>query len=392
MRRAVHPVSCLETGKSKFMRRIPDATFGLATFQAKDYQNCLASYELDSERLLALAMHPNTGLLADPRWGEANLVYPFAVYEAKGWSGDPRQARYQACAAASQYLDLLDALARQPGEPGNVDRNYQTVESRNAQVFAITSFGAHWHVMVGYRRPRLAREYAGRKGMSNTVYLFQRVWSGRISTERKAWELLSIIDQIHEWGVTKHRDFVIRHLKPWHCLWRHTVVEDLRMARDELKWDDDFAIPPNRQLSQWMLPDWTKHFSGGALSKLKLTAGRLMTEALRKYRAEIMSAGSVEVWFCLRNDCNSNSEFTSLEKMVDHFREWHGLDLGHYADLRRSWEDASRIPVLHSSDSGEPKASGMDEEIDVQAKRKYIWESELDDGDPGPSSRKRVRR
>ena len=172
MRATVHRVSCLQTGQSKFVTRIPDATFGLATFQPKHYQNAIASYELDAERLQALALHRNCGLRADPRWGEANLVFPFAVYEAKGWKGDPREARHQACSAAAEYLDLLDALARRPGlsdRPGGAA--YQMPESRSSQVFALTSFGAHWHVMVGYRRPRLAREYKGRSGMSDMVYV-----------------------------------------------------------------------------------------------------------------------------------------------------------------------------------------------------------------------------
>jgi hypothetical protein len=171
VRSAAHPVSCLSTGQSKFITRIPDATFGLATFQPKHYQNAIASYDLDARRIQALALHRNCGLLSDPRWGGRDLVFPFAVYEAKGWSGDPREARHQACSAAVAYLDLLDALARHPGKEGQREGAYQASESRNSQVFALTSFGAHWHVMVGYRRPRLRREYEGRKGMSKNVYV-----------------------------------------------------------------------------------------------------------------------------------------------------------------------------------------------------------------------------
>ncbi len=168
----VHPVSCLQTGETKYSWRVPDATFGLATFRPGDYQTAVASYALDAERLRALTLHRDCGLIADPRWGDANLVFPFAVYEAKGWTGDPGDARRQACAAASVYLDMLDALARQPGKPGKVGTSaYQSTESRNSQVFAITSFGAHWHIMVGYRRPRLAREHRQRLGMSDTVYV-----------------------------------------------------------------------------------------------------------------------------------------------------------------------------------------------------------------------------
>jgi hypothetical protein len=75
----VYPVSCTLTGKSRFVKRISDATFGLATFHPKHYQNAVASYELDAERLQALALHRHCGLISDPRCGEADLVFPFAV-------------------------------------------------------------------------------------------------------------------------------------------------------------------------------------------------------------------------------------------------------------------------------------------------------------------------
>lgn len=47
-------MSCLLVGEPKFVKRIPDATFGLATFKPKDYQNILAEWDLDHDRLEAL--------------------------------------------------------------------------------------------------------------------------------------------------------------------------------------------------------------------------------------------------------------------------------------------------------------------------------------------------
>lgn len=171
IRQKRHPVSCLLAGDPKFIKRIPDATFGLATFQPKDYQSVLAEWDLDHDRLEALLLHQHCSLISDPRWGDTNLVFPFAVYEAKGWSGDAREARQQACSAGAVYLDLLDDLARQPGMIGKKSGAYQTPQSRNSQVFAYTSFGAHWHILVGYKRPRLKREYAGYEGLSESVYV-----------------------------------------------------------------------------------------------------------------------------------------------------------------------------------------------------------------------------
>lgn len=108
--------------------------------------------------------------MADPKWGETDLVFPFAVYEAKGWSGDCREARRQACEGAVCYLDMLDNLARTPGAVGST-KPYQTATSHQYQVFALTSFGAHWHLLVGYRRPRQLTEHCEKEGLSETVYV-----------------------------------------------------------------------------------------------------------------------------------------------------------------------------------------------------------------------------
>ncbi|KAF1959956.1 hypothetical protein CC80DRAFT_440179 [Byssothecium circinans] len=268
----VHPVSCTLTGKSRFAKRIPDATFGLATFRPEHYQNAVASYELDAERLQALALHRSCGLISDPRCGEADLVFPFAVYEAKGWNGDPREARHQACAAGAAYLDMMDALARVPGQSEVRDREYQFEESHSAQVFALTSFGAHWHIMVGYRRPRLKREHAGHPGVSDTVYLYQRVWSSRIADERSAWKLLYLVDQIHDWGVTTFRDYIIRHLKAWHRFGRVGWANDASTLRFVL--GKDFAT--SGTLIIFDTPGWAKNFGADFKTALKQKSGKLL--------------------------------------------------------------------------------------------------------------------
>ena len=96
------------------------------------------------------------------------------VYEAKGWAGDCRDARRQACSGAAFYLDMLDELARKPG-PVGTPRIYQTKTSHQYQVFVLTSFGAYWHLLVGHRRPRLPSEGAGTKEMSETIYVCVKI-------------------------------------------------------------------------------------------------------------------------------------------------------------------------------------------------------------------------
>jgi hypothetical protein len=103
--------------------------------------------------------------------------------------------------------------------------------------------------------------------MSKSVYIFQRIWSAGVVTERTAWELLSLVDQIHLWGVTDHRDFVIQHLKPWHeyaetCYARNAdwTLADERLGR---------RIDPETGLDRWVLPAdiaqlpaWARHLTG----------------------------------------------------------------------------------------------------------------------------------
>lgn len=167
----VDEISCKLTGEYVLRERIPDAVFGMATFTDNDADLPYWIYELDRTRLEKVLLHPKYGLAADPKRDDnIGMAFPFMVYEAKGWRGDCREARRQACSAAAFYLDMLDQLARVPG-PVDAPRPYQTRTSHHYQVFALTSFGAYWHLLVGHRRPRLEQEHAGLPGMSDTVYV-----------------------------------------------------------------------------------------------------------------------------------------------------------------------------------------------------------------------------
>ncbi|KAL9630570.1 MAG: hypothetical protein Q9164_006346 [Protoblastenia rupestris] len=228
----VDPVTLKLTGRRTLVQRTPDATFALATY-TPEVTFDIQDPALRTDRLERLLLHRKCGLISDPRWGHCNMVFPWAIYEAKGWSGDPREARRQACTGAKRYLNMLDHLARVPG-PASTSARYQTETSHDFQVFAFTSFGSHWHVLVGCKHDRLAQQHAGIEGMSKNVTvstqskleqrpkltvaskLFRRIWSGSITNTRKAWELIYLVDQIQEWAKTTFRDWVIKHLRPWH--------------------------------------------------------------------------------------------------------------------------------------------------------------------------------
>lgn len=314
-----HPVLYTLTGESSIVNRIPDATFGLATFSDSTRGSSVQTDELSRERLERLLFHRKCGLLGDPKWGESDLVFPFAVYEAKGWSGDCREARRQACQGGACYLDMLDNLARTPGPVGSA-KVYQTKTSHQYQVFALTSFGAHWHLLVGYQRPRQAKEYAGTEGMSKTVYvgnfcvssahqckvleltnsmqIFQRVWSTRVTNERAAWELLSLVDQIHLWAITEFRTFVTEHLKPWHKFCDDNYLLD---------WNSVYDVKPElkrmRTCSEGTdlpLPSWVNLLNDPIQRKVQARAQNSLAKALEKYHHQ-KGKGRCEIesgWHC----------------------------------------------------------------------------------------------
>jgi hypothetical protein len=88
-----------------------------------------------------------SGLIVDGVWGEASIVFPFAVYEAKKRSmtyADAARQIYHACQA---YLAMLDDLARDPVDV----RKYQSKESGAFQLFAFTSCGSAWTVFVAHQ-------------------------------------------------------------------------------------------------------------------------------------------------------------------------------------------------------------------------------------------------
>ncbi|KAJ6142839.1 hypothetical protein N7471_002292 [Penicillium samsonianum] len=372
-------VSCLLDGQPKFVRRIPDATFGLATFKPADYPDypdSLDVWSLDRDRLESLLLHRHCGLISDPHWGDVDLVFPFAVYEAKGWSGDPREARRQACSAGAVYLDMLDNLARKPGASGGIKRPYQTAQSCNNQVFALTSFGAHWHILVGYKRLRLEREHAGHEGLSESVYVFQRIWSGRVVTKRKAWELLSLVDQIHSWGVTEHRDSVIQHLKAWHAFGRLCYANDSQFLDQQLTADplkeyreehgEPIILGPVASLQ---LAGWVKNLTTDTRDKLRQRAIFHFWEARRR-DAVANSADEPIEWRCVQGDCGPAESpgypLTGKEEFSTHCRQAHGYSdiaiarLGHAFKELKYLEERPNEPNLRQmkrSSCGEPGPS-----------------------------------
>ena len=98
-------------------------TFGLATISNTTAQKRSESVDSSSveypdslvkERLQKQLHHRNCGLVVDPRWGNVDLIFPFATYEAKKKKKSLEDAERQLLEAGSIYLGMLDDLQRDP--------------------------------------------------------------------------------------------------------------------------------------------------------------------------------------------------------------------------------------------------------------------------------------
>lgn len=135
--------------------RIPDATFGIKPFGPYSSIHGYPTYYrrdakkepepwLHRSRLHSMMQNPECGLVVDGMWGETELIFPFASYEAKKDSDGSNSAEKQIHHACRTYVAMLDDLAR---NPNNV-AEYQTKESSQFQLFAFTSSACDWKVYV----------------------------------------------------------------------------------------------------------------------------------------------------------------------------------------------------------------------------------------------------
>jgi len=148
-----------------------------------------------------------------------------------------------------------------------------------------------------------------------------------VVTERKAWELLFMVDQIHIWGVTDFRDFVIHHLKPWHEFCKICHVLDT----DSLPLCDGFDFNAlEAQGMMWVLPlpEWTRHLSDSERRRLLQVSAKIQREAVLKYRSGNVEGchGMGAILSCLDDGCGPFPGYplTSAEEAFNHFRDFHG--------------------------------------------------------------------
>ncbi|KAI1506256.1 hypothetical protein F5X99DRAFT_366115 [Biscogniauxia marginata] len=201
-------------GERTVKKRIPDATFGLRAYNDYDIKqgytctvpDCLEDHtskqpdkRLSEDRLRSMMHNPECGLVVDGVWGDVDLLFPFAVYEAKKQATSYEAAEDQIFHACRTYLAMLDDLAR---DPNNV-AEYQTEESSRYQFFAFISCGSHWKVYMVWK-------------MAESCNV-ETIWKGNVKEFSRAFDLICIVDQIHNYAATHHRPFVLKHLEAWYA-------------------------------------------------------------------------------------------------------------------------------------------------------------------------------
>ena len=163
-------------------------------------------------------------------------------------------------------------------------------------------------------------------------------------TIRKAWELLSLLDQIHLWGVTDFRSSIIQCLKQWHEFSRMCYANDVRFLIRVLKKDrfthdgKEYLLLPGASLQ---LADWTKHVTDEAREKLQKRAIFHFRESFRRDFPALSHSWPKSVT-CLLDDCgpegNPGYLLLSKEEMAEHYREIHGQNDEQIASLEHRWD------------------------------------------------------
>ena len=118
-------------------------------------------------------------------------------------------------------------------------------------------------------------------------------------TEQKAWELLSLIDQIHIWGVTEHRDFVKTLLREWHDYCSDTYEEHVKILGPIMPGLS--ILPDGRyhlQIPIYKLPSWVDHLTPARCKKVQAKATAQFLKAyITNFRPH--PAGHIEALFSL---------------------------------------------------------------------------------------------
>lgn len=152
--------------------------------------------------------------------------------------------------------------------------------------------------------------------------------------------------------MTDFRDFVIRHLRPWHDFVKKCHINDVnfmeclpQMGKIIVDGEQRFMMPTPCMA----LPEWTKHVTDDARLKFRERAVCHLMEAWTKFRGV---GTKVFPYFrsCFIGDCghlfdDPGYPLTSIEECMAHLQEIHGADDSEIAKVAHTLETRSSLQL-----------------------------------------------
>jgi hypothetical protein len=169
-----------------------------------------------------------------------------------------------------------------------------------------------------------------------SLKIFQRLWSGHVTNEDKAFELLSLIDSINLWAITEHQTFILDHLKAWHESCNKNLF---------LEWDSKFDYNDNKKRrrkcnedKELNLPKWVSYFKEPSQRNIQARAQQSLNQALIddcQIRREFESTKAV---LDCRVDGCEHKMVPRPPIFVHHYRTVHLLDERELAKMRSEFQ------------------------------------------------------
>lgn len=98
---------------------------------------------------------------------------------------------------------------------------------------------------------------SGSQGSPNQQQV-ETLWEGNVCERPRAFDFICLVDQIHRFAITQHRDFVIRHLEPWIGKAEEYERNRIQPALD-ISFEDDsgFWALTDLETSEGRIPRWS---------------------------------------------------------------------------------------------------------------------------------------
>ena len=159
--------------------------------------------------------------------------------------------------------------------------------------------------------------------------------------------------------MTTFRDFVVRHLKPWHDFCKICFVNDVSFTNTLSgtgKIIVDGLLKYRGPASCLQLPEWTKHFAEEARLGFKDRLGRHLTEIYARCEQIPISKEFPEFAACGIDECadwcdpftTSGYPLASIDECITHLHEVHGINDAEIAHIIHSRERGGHVRLSES--------------------------------------------